>query len=166
MPVVSVSMPDELIDRLDTFAEDHEYTGRSEVVREGARTLLAEFDDDRLADRRLVGTVSALYEFGTQSVERRVTDLRHEYADVIVSNDHSHVGGTGCGPSCEFRTDATDRDRDATQHGYCMELFVIESYLEVISAFVGTLRAVDGVETVDYSLVPLDAVGQLPPTAG
>ncbi|WP_394341753.1 hypothetical protein [Natronorubrum halophilum] len=30
-----------------------------------------------------------------------------------------------------------------------------------ISGFVGTLRAIEDIETVDYSLVPLDAVGQV-----
>ena len=33
MTVVSVSMPDSLLDRLDEFADEHGYTGRSEVVR-------------------------------------------------------------------------------------------------------------------------------------
>ena len=34
MSVVSVSMPEELVDRIDQFAEDHGYTRRSEVPRE------------------------------------------------------------------------------------------------------------------------------------
>jgi hypothetical protein len=37
MTVVSVSMPDELLERIDSFADEHGYTGRSEVVREAAR---------------------------------------------------------------------------------------------------------------------------------
>ncbi|MFP8954451.1 CopG family ribbon-helix-helix protein [Natrialbaceae archaeon A-arb3/5] len=137
MPVVSVSMPTELIERLDTFADTHDYTGRSEVVRESARTLLSEFDDHRLDDQPIAGIVSVLYDFGTQPVEHRVTELRHEYEDAISSNDHSHVDD------------------------YCLDLFVLESDLDRISEFVGKLRAIDGVETVDYSLVPLDTVGQL-----
>ncbi len=138
MPVVSVSMPDELIERLDTFADEHDYTGRSEVVREGARTLLTEFNDERLEDRPLAGIVTVLYDFGTQSVEKRVTRLRHEHESAIASNVHSHVAD------------------------YCMELFVLEGDLEEMSAFVGAVRSIEAVETVDYSLVPLDTVGQLP----
>ena len=52
MTVVSVSMPDELLDRIDEFADGHGYTGRSEVVREAARNLLGEFEDRRLEDRK------------------------------------------------------------------------------------------------------------------
>ncbi|MWV41636.1 CopG family ribbon-helix-helix protein [Natrialba sp. INN-245] len=137
MPVVSVSMPAELIDRIDALADEHDYTGRSEVVREGARTLLSEFDDDRLEDRELAGIVSVLYDFGTQSIEHRVTEIRHEHEAVIVSNDHSHVDD------------------------YCLDLFVLEGNLDSISAFVGTLRTIEDVGTVDYSLIPIDSVGSL-----
>jgi transcriptional regulator, CopG family len=40
MTVVSVSMPEELLDRVDGFADENGYTGRSEVFREAARNLL------------------------------------------------------------------------------------------------------------------------------
>ncbi|SDQ20144.1 CopG family ribbon-helix-helix protein [Natronobacterium texcoconense] len=133
MPVVSVSMPEELIERLDSFADEHGYTGRSEVVRESARGLLGEFDDNGLEDRRLAGIVSVLYDFGNRSIERRVTELRHDYEHAIVANDHSHVAD------------------------YCLDLFVLESDLEEISGFISSCRAIEGVDTVDYSFVPLDA---------
>ncbi len=134
MAVVSVSMPDELIERLDEFATDHEYTGRSEVVRESARTLLSEFENEQLADRELAAVVTILYDFDTQHVERRVTELRHEYEASIASTDHSHVDD------------------------YCLDCFVLETDLEDVSAFVGRIRSIDRVKTVEYSLVPLDAV--------
>ncbi|MFA9428229.1 CopG family ribbon-helix-helix protein [Natronorubrum sp. A-ect3] len=137
MPVVSVSMPTELIDRLDAHAVEHDYTGRSEVVREGARALLTEFDDDRLEDSSLAGVISVFYDFGTRHVERRVTELRHEHNDHIASNDHSHVDD------------------------YCVDLFVLEADLEDISTFVGKLRAIEDVEAVDYSLVPLESMSQV-----
>ena len=137
MPVVSVSMPAELIDRLDAHATEHDYTGRSEVVRESARALLTEFDDERFTDESLAGVVTVFYDFGTQHVERRVTELRHEHDADIASNDHSHVAD------------------------YCVDCFVLESDLEAISTFVGKLRAIEDVETVDYSLVPLESIGQL-----
>ncbi|NGM68357.1 CopG family ribbon-helix-helix protein [Natronolimnobius sp. AArcel1] len=171
MPVVSVSMPAELIERLDAVADDHDYTGRSEVVRKSARALLSEFDDERLENRPLAGTVTVLYEFANQSVERRVTDIRHDHETAIVTNDHSHVGtgdirtgSTDTAPADDAADPVAKATINRTQPSYCLDLFVLESDLEEISQFVGQLRAVDGVETVDYSLVPLDSVGQLPET--
>ncbi|MCU4754437.1 CopG family ribbon-helix-helix protein [Halobacteria archaeon AArc-curdl1] len=132
MPVVSISMPDELLEQLDTFADHHEYTGRSEVVREGARSLLEEFEDSHLETESLAAVITILYEFGCQSVEHEVTGLRHEYEAAIASNTHSHVGS------------------------YCLELFVLETNLEGASQFVNEARACSGVETVDYSVLELE----------
>jgi CopG family nickel-responsive transcriptional regulator len=133
MAVVSVSMPDSLLERLDEFAEEHGYTGRSEVVREASRNLLGEFEDRRLENRELIGVVTVLFNYETSAVEQRMMTLRHEHEALVSSNVHSHVG-----------------DR------YCMELFILEGSLEAISAFVGKVRATKDTLSVDYSVIPVD----------
>ena len=70
MTVVSVSMPEELLERLDTFTEEHRYTGRSEVVREASRNLLNEFEDKQLEDRELMGVVIVLFDYSMMPVDR------------------------------------------------------------------------------------------------
>lgn len=138
MSVVSVSMPEELLERIDEFADDHGYTGRSEVVREASRTLLGEFEDKQLEDRELMGVVTVLFDYETTSVEEKMMHLRHENEEVVSSNFHSHVGGH-----------------------HCMELFVLEGSLEDISTFVGKIRATKDTLTVDYSVLPVDKFGPL-----
>lgn len=133
MTVVSVSMPEELLNRIDEFADDHGYTGRSEVVREASRNLLGEFQDRELEGHDLMGVVTVLFDYETTSVEERMMRLRHEHESLVASNFHSHVG----------------------DH-YCMELFVLEGDLEAISQFVGKIRATGDVLTVDYSVIPVD----------
>jgi len=133
MTVVSVSMPDGLLRRLDEFAEEHGYTGRSEVVREASRNLLGEFDDRTLEDRDLMGVVTVLFDFEGTSVENRMTRLRHEHEALVSSNVHTHVG----------------------DH-HCVELFILEGTLAEISAFVGKVRATTDTLTVDYAVIPVD----------
>ena len=133
MTVVSVSMPDELLERLDSFAEEHGYTGRSEVVREASRNLLGEFDDKQLEDRELIGVVTVLFDYSSTDVEQRMMGLRHEYDELVASNVHNHVG----------------------DH-YCMELFILEGSLADISTFVGKIRATKDTLSIDYSVMPVD----------
>jgi len=136
MAVVSISMPDELADRIDEFADEHGYTGRSEVVREAARNLLGEFEDERLEDRDLMAVVTVLFDYETTTVEEKMMRLRHENEALVAANFHSHVG----------------------DH-HCMELFILEGRLEDISSFVGRVRATEDTLTVDYSVTPVDDVG-------
>ena len=138
MTVASVSMPEELLNRIDEFAEEHGYTGRSEVLREAARNLMGEFEDKQLEDRELLGVVTVLFDYETTNAEQRMMQLRHEYDSLVSSNFHSHVG----------------------DH-QCMELFILEGQLEDISTFVGKIRATQGTTTVDYSVTPMDATGPL-----
>jgi len=133
MTVVSVSMPESLLERLDEFAEEHGYTGRSEVVREASRNLLGEFEDKKLEDRPLIGVVTVLFNYETSSAEQRMMQLRHEHEALVSSNVHNHVG----------------------DH-YCMELFIVEGRLDEISAFVGKVRATQDTLSVDYSVLPVD----------
>jgi CopG family nickel-responsive transcriptional regulator len=72
-------MPDELVEDLDEFADDHGYTGRSEVVRESARNLLGEFEEERLKDQQLAGVVTVLFDYGLSSVEQQLLHLCHEH---------------------------------------------------------------------------------------
>jgi CopG family nickel-responsive transcriptional regulator len=138
MTVVSVSMPDELLERLDTFADEHGYTGRSEVVREASRNLLNEFEDKTLEDRDLMGVVTVLFNFESTDVEQKMMHLRHEYDHLVTSNVHNHVG-----------------------NHYCMELFILEGTLEDISTFVGKIRATQDTLSLDYSVMPVDSIDTL-----
>jgi CopG family nickel-responsive transcriptional regulator len=143
MTVVSVSMPESLLERIDEFSEEQGYTGRSEVIREASRNLLGEFEDRRLEDRELMGVVTVLFNYETSSTEERMMRLRHEHDDLVTSNVHSHVG-----------------------NHYCMELFVVEGELENISTFVGKIRATEDTLSVDYSVIPVDEFGSVPGDTG
>jgi len=136
MTVVSVSMPEELLERIDGFADEHGYTGRSEVVREASKNLLGEFEDAKLEDRDLMAVVTVLFDYETTSVEERMMRLRHEHEGLVASNFHNHIGSR-----------------------YCMELFVLEGRLADISTFVGKVRATKDTLTVDYSVTPVDEFG-------
>lgn len=125
-------MPESLLDRLDEFAEENGYTGRSEAVREASRNLLGEFEDKKLEGRDLIGVVAVVFDHETSSAEERMMSIRHDHEDLVVSNVHNHVG-----------------DR------YFMELFTLEN----ISTFVRKVRATSDILSVDYSVVPIDDFG-------
>ena len=134
MPVVSISMPSSLVDRIDEVVEDHGYTGRSEAIREGARGLLEEFDDEQLADEPLVCVVTAVFDHES-GAEAELSKVRHAHEELVTTNIHSHAGNG------------------------CVELSVLEGTAEDLGSFVARIRAVDGVATVDSNtLVPRDSL--------
>ncbi len=127
MPVVSVSMPESLLTELDQFIEDHGYSGRSEAVREGARELITEFDGAGYAGEATC-VIAARFDHDS-GAEAALSELRHAHEEIVTSSVHSHADGA------------------------CLELFVVEGAVDTISAYVARIRTVDGVDTVEYSVL-------------
>lgn len=132
MSVVSISMPEALLEHIDEFANEHGYSGRSEVVREGTRALLEEFQGRNIDGQKHMCTISVVFEYCQPTVQQRLTGVRHEYDAIVSATTHAHI-----------------------QDQYCMELYVLEGTTEALSSFVNTVRAVPDVQAVDYSITSL-----------
>lgn len=112
MAVVSVSLPDDLVDDIDRAISANGYAGRSDIVRAAVREFLAHLTD--AADGRRSATLTLLYPDG---FERRVADIRHDYTDIVRSMVHAHAGEN------------------------CLELFVLDGQARRIRQFEHALRA-------------------------
>jgi CopG family nickel-responsive transcriptional regulator len=131
MVTVSVSIPDDLVEQLDMFAAEHDYRGRSDVIREAVRLLFEAVEEHDLEGSELIGLVTVLFNYDTTSVEERLMDLRHEHEDLVAANVHNHVGNS------------------------CLELLVLNGTLEEISGVVETIRAMKDPLSVSHTVVPL-----------
>jgi CopG family nickel-responsive transcriptional regulator len=129
-------MSERLRDDLDTFAEEHGYTGRSEVIREACQSLLEEYDETDYEDRRVLTTVTAVFGYDEPEIERRMMDIRHEFEASIRSNSHDCLDG----------------------NAGCVETFVVEAAYEEAMRFIGTVRGADELASVEYMMAPVDAV--------
>ena len=127
-------MTERLRDDLDTFAEEHGYTGRSEVIREACQSLLEEYREPDDEDRRVLATVTAVFGYDEPEIERRMMDIRHEFEASIRSNSHNCLNG----------------------NAGCVETFVIEALHDDALRFIGTVRGADESVSVEYTVLPVD----------
>ena len=128
MPVVSVSMPESLLNELDAFIDEHGYSGRSEAMREGARGLLTEFADHDSNDQPVVCVITVLFDHES-GAEAKLSHFRHTHQELVTSNVHSHAGNS------------------------CLELFVTEGTVDDVGSYVARLRTIDGVTRVEHSVI-------------
>jgi len=129
-------MTKRLRDDLDTFADEHGYTGRSEVIREACQSLLEEYRQTEYADRRVLVTVTAVFGYDEPEIERQMMDIRHEFEASIRSNSHNCL----------------------EDNAGCVETFVIEAAYEDALRFIGTVRGADESVSVEYTVVPVDTL--------
>ncbi len=93
MRIVSVSLPEDLVDRVDGLADGGEYSGRSEIVRAALRPFLHEADTERGIEGEATATLTLGYD---EAVSDAVNQIRHDHGGPITTMVHGHTKGEGC----------------------------------------------------------------------
>jgi CopG family nickel-responsive transcriptional regulator len=128
-------MTERLRDGLNTFAEEHGYSGRSEVIREACQSLLEEYRETDDENRQVLAAVTAV--FGYDELEiGRMMDVCHEFEASIRSNSHNCLEG----------------------NAGCVETFVVEGAYDDALRFIGTVRGADESVSVEYTVLPVDSM--------
>lgn len=87
MPVVSVSIHDNLLRDLDKVQHELGFSGRSEVFRAGARMLI----QDAKAKQELEGIHGGvLIVLHDASMEQAISQVKNDYEDIIDTQVHNH----------------------------------------------------------------------------
>ena len=92
MAVVSVSLPEDLLEEMDGAIAAGHYKGRSEFLRAAARDRLGSHHAPSTG-RHLHGSITILYPHGT---EARISEVRHAFHDVVLSLMHTHCEEEAC----------------------------------------------------------------------
>lgn len=93
MPVISISINDEMLKELDSLQESMGFTGRSEIIRAGIRTFVQEEKQKSIP----VGRHSAvLLVVHADVFDDRVASIKHIYEDLIRTHLHNKLDGDRC----------------------------------------------------------------------
>jgi|SRR5919109_4267097 CopG family nickel-responsive transcriptional regulator len=91
MAVLSASLPDELVQELDSAIAKGDYRGRSEFLRAAIRTHLQDKHPPR--GHHVHGSLTITYPHGK---EARMSEVRHAFHDVVLSLMHTHCEPETC----------------------------------------------------------------------
>jgi len=93
MVIVSISLNDTILKEIDRIQNAFGYSGRSEVIRAGARLLISESKEKE----RLTGNInSILLLIHSQEAENVVSEIKHKFEDVTNTQIHSHPREDKC----------------------------------------------------------------------
>ncbi|MGB6463870.1 MAG: CopG family ribbon-helix-helix protein [Nitrosotalea sp.] len=93
MPIVSISLNDEILSEIDKLQKTMGFSGRSEIIRAGIRNLV----DEEKQKGDLFGRIHAiLMVVHDEKSEQIVTGIKHNHEDLIGTHLHSKVDGNKC----------------------------------------------------------------------
>jgi len=135
--VVSVTLPGDLLKKFDQFSKSRGYYSRSEAFRDALRSLMVEAEVAKLETGRVAATVMITCEYARRDVDLKMTEVRHEFDDIVVENVHRHINKE-----------------------YCLEVFIAEGDYQRVLELIGRIRGMRGIQEVKASFMPLRKQGE------
>jgi CopG family nickel-responsive transcriptional regulator len=122
MPIISISLNQEILLELDKLQKTMGFSGRSEAIRAGIRTFVSE-EKQKL---ELAGNIHAiLLVVHNDEFDHVVSGIKHNFEDLITTHLHSKIEGEKC-----------------------MELFVIDGDAERVSTITKDFQINKNMDTV------------------
>jgi len=132
LTVVSITLPNELLRKFDEFSKARGYYSRSEAFRDAVRSLIAEAEVAKAVTGTVASTIMTICEYAKRDVDLRMSEVRHEFDDIVVENVHRHI------------------DRQ-----YCLEVFIAGGNYRRVRELIGRIRGMRGILEVKAVFLPL-----------
>ena len=93
MPIVSISLTEEILKEIDSLQKNLGFSGRSDAIRAGIRSFVSE----EKQKENLSGNVNAiLLVVHSDEYDNQVNGIKHSYEDLITTHLHSKIEGDKC----------------------------------------------------------------------
>lgn len=122
LTVISITLPPELLKKFEAFMETKGYYSRSEAFRDAVRGLISESELAILQAENVAATIMVTCDYKRKDVDLKMTELRHEFDDVVIENVHRHIG-----------------------EKYCLEIFIAQGDNGRILNLINRLRGMHGI---------------------
>lgn len=132
MTVISITLPSDLLGKFDKFMEARGYYSRSEAFRDAVRSLMAESELAKVETGNVAATIMTTCDYARKDVDVKLTEIRHEFDDVVIENVHRHI-----------------------DNKYCLEIFITQGNNERILNLISRLRGIHGIQQVRAMFMPL-----------
>jgi CopG family nickel-responsive transcriptional regulator len=128
MSIISLSIPKNLLDKVDACAQNQGFTNRSEIVRQALRSYLSESRKLDELQGKITVTITLIYQ--REARRGQIMDLQHNYSAAILTFLHTHV--------------------DA---GSCIEIIVVKGEAETVRSLIQALKTNKQISEVKVTII-------------
>ncbi len=90
----SISIEKNLLDIFDEHIQTRQYNNRSEAIRDLIRKAFIK--EEWEAEKDVMGVMKLVYDHHRHQLQEKVTEVQHDYHDLIVSTTHVHMDHHNC----------------------------------------------------------------------
>ena len=137
MTVISITLPSDLLKKFDQFTKARGYYSRSEAFRDALRNLIADAEIAKAETGEVAATLMITCDYARRDVDLRMSEMRHEFDDIVVENVHRHIN-----------------------RQYCLEVFIAEGSQQRVLELISRIRGMRGIQEVKATFMPLQTEKQ------
>ena len=127
----SVSVDPKLLDEFDDTIREVGYN-RSTAIQVAMRSFLTEHKWTVAKEGTVAGAITMVYDHHTRGLADQLTDIQHDYNDVVTSTTHVHI-----------------------DHDNCLEILAAKGDIQRLEALTQALRIVRGVKQLKFSILSI-----------
>lgn len=124
----TITMPGDLFAAFDERNRRKGYKNRSEAIRDLVREALVH-EEWANPDERVAATLTLVYDHHTRTLTDKITEVQHDYGDLVVSTLHVHL-----------------------DHHNCLEVIVVRGLAKEIHALADAVMCIKGVKHAQLAL--------------
>jgi len=116
-----VSLERKLLERFDNLIKEKNYSNRSEAIRDLIREEFVK--REWIEGDDVAGAIVLIYDHHRKDLLNKITDIQHNYQNVIISTQHIHL-----------------------DHDNCLEIIAVRGNPKEVRQLADTLKAIKGVK--------------------
>ena len=128
MTVISVSVPEKLLERVENSIREQGFANRSEIVRQALRAFIMESRSLRELEGEIAASITIIYE--RDAKKGQISEIQHSFGDIISTFLHAHI-----------------------EEDYCLEVIVAKGEAEKIRKLVGAFRTNEQITQIKVSIL-------------
>ena len=128
LTVISLSIPDALLEQVDATINERGFASRSEITRQALRMFLKEDAQIENVEGEIVATATIIYK--EKADRQRLLDAQHIYSGLVSTFLHAHI-----------------------HEGYCLEVIILKGQAKTIRKFTDTLRANEQITKLNITIL-------------
>lgn len=128
MPIISVSIPEKLLEQVKTSIKEQGFANRSEIFRQALRALIAESRNLREVGGEIAASITIIYR--REVTKGKISDIQHNFGDIISTYLHVHI-----------------------DENYCLEVIVVKGEADTVNKLVDAFRTNEQISQIKVSLL-------------
>jgi len=126
--VISVSVPEKLLERVEDSIREQGFANRSEIIRQALRTFIMESRSLRELGGEIAASITIIYERGAK--KGQISEIQHSFGDIISTFLHAHI-----------------------EEDYCLEVIVAKGEADTLRKLVEAFRTNEQITQIRVSVL-------------